>query len=491
MAITYTGTNGFFTRIGKLFKIVDVADTFKTTLKEEIEDLYGEYVATTGGDAHAHPSGPVDSWQISSIAGAKDQIGSSMFSGLDALDQEAANNILIGTIRDGLGRTVSNTQDAFLLLRDDMVKHGSAYYVASSDVSAGSLATDSDNVGDGTVLWSTNRPVVEAGGASQEYQTIRAESLRFNCTADFTTGGTPGLESFNVIGEESFPRTNKKWPAGSGTKTVIGCTSAGPGKTKQANHSRNLLANSNFDTWSSSSALHLWTISSGGGNNLAHTAGGEGGALAVDVTRSTTTFGSRGSYTLQFNGNNSHKHVVTQKINNAEGTYQKLHANCSYIWACRIKAHTTTITSGVFKIGLHNAASSALSGTSITKDFSSSNQNSSWTLLTGVIDIGESLLVSDTRARIEFTTALQAGRSLLIDELVLFKPTELYSGGPQVGIVRGATDFRNNDRFDLTFTNDYAGKINKFFDKFYGTNNFPASLPTAGSTSLTDGTYIT
>ena len=200
MAITYTGTNGFFTRIGKLFKIVDVADTFKTTLKEEIEDLYGEYVATTGGDAHAHPSGPVDSWQISSIAGAKDQIGSSMFSGLDALVQEAANNILIGTIRDGLGRTVSNTQDAFLLLRDDMVKHGSAYYVASSDVSAGSLATDSDNVGDGTVLWSTNRPVVEAGGASQEYQTIRAESLRFNCTADFTTGGTPGLESFNVIG---------------------------------------------------------------------------------------------------------------------------------------------------------------------------------------------------------------------------------------------------------------------------------------------------
>ena len=213
--------------------------------------------------------------------------------------------------------------------------------------------------------------------------------------------------------------------------------------------------------------------------------------MAVDVTRSTTTFGSRGSYTLQFNGNNSHKHVVTQKINNAEGTYQKLHANCSYIWACRIKDHTTTITSGVVKIGLHNAASSALSGTSITKDFSSSNQNSSWTLLTGVIDIGESLLVSDTRARIEFTTALQAGRSLLIDELVLFKPTELYSGGPQVGIVRGATDFRNNDRFDLTFTNDYAGKINKFFDKFYGTNNFPASLPTAGSTSLTDGTYIT
>jgi len=409
--------------------------------------------------------------------------------GLDSLIQETADNILLGTIRDGLGRVVFNTQDAFMLLRDDMVKHSSAYFVAASDVSAGSLAVDSDNVGNGTVLWSTARPVVEGGGASQEYQTIRSESLRLNCFSDFTSGGSPGLETFNVIGEQSYSRNSKKWPGGSGTKTSIGCTSAGPGKIKQKNASRNVLANSNFDTWTSSSLLHLWTIS-GTGNNLAHTAGGQGGAISVDVTRSATTFGSRGTYTLQFNGNNSHKHVVTQKINNAEGTYEKLHANCSYIWSCRIKAHTTTITSGVLKIGLHNGTSAALAGTSITKDFSSVNQEDDWTLLTGVISVGESLLVSDTRVRIEFTTALQADRSLSIDELVLFKPTELYPGGPQVGIVRGIADFRGNDRFDLTFTNDYAGKLNKFFDKFYGTQNFSASLPTAGSTSLADGTYI-
>ena len=182
MAITYTGTNGFFTRIGKLFKIVDVSDTYKATLKEEIEDLYGEYTATTGGDAHAHPSGPVDSWQVASIISSKDNI------------------------------VVFNTQDAFMLLRDDMVKHASAYFVAASDVSAGSLAVDSDNVGNGTVLWSTARPVVEGGGASQEYQTIRSESLRFNCHSDFTTGGSPGLETFGVIGEQSYSRNSKKWP---------------------------------------------------------------------------------------------------------------------------------------------------------------------------------------------------------------------------------------------------------------------------------------
>tara|TARA_X000001388_G_C2183713_1_gene104667 strand:- start:17 stop:553 length:537 start_codon:yes stop_codon:yes gene_type:complete len=178
-------------------------------------------------------------------------------------------------------------------------------------------------------------------------------------------------------------------------------------------------------------------------------------------------------------------------MNNSDGSQAKLQANCPYIFACRIKAHTTTITSGVLSISLFNGTSSALSGTAVTKDFSSSNQNNSWTLLSGEINIGSSTLVEDVRAAVEFTTALQADRSLLIDELVLFKPTQLYTGGPRVGIVRGDADFRLDDRFDLSFTNDYAGKLNLFFDKFFGSPGYDALLPTGGSTTLADGTYIT
>lgn len=496
MAITYTGTNGLFTRIGKLFKIAEVTDTFKDTLKTEIEDLYGEYTATTGGDAHAHPSGPVDSWQISDISSAKDQINSAIFGQLDSLVRNTAHNIVIGTVRDGLGKEITRHEEALDLLRDDMINHSSAYKLAASDVSAGSVVsgasstTARDNVGTGTVLVSTTKPAYLSGAASQEYQSTRAETLRFNCLQDLHLGTIGGREIFNVVGEKSYQRSDKKWPGGSGTKKHVPVTSAGRSGYSKGTGT-NLLVNSNFDDWSSTSACSLWTLGNNGGTALSSSAGGEGGAVATDYTRSTTTFGSRGDYTLQFNGNNSRKHRVTQRMNNSDGSQAKLQANCPYIFACRIKAHTTTITSGVLSISLFNGTSSALSGTAVTKDFSSSNQNNSWTLLSGEINIGSSTLVEDVRAAVEFTTALQADRSLLIDELVLFKPTQLYTGGPRVGIVRGDADFRLDDRFDLSFTNDYAGKLNLFFDKFFGSPGYDALLPTGGSTTLADGTYIT
>ena len=496
MAITYTGVNGLFTRIGKLFKIAEVTDTFKDTLKEEIELLYGEYTATTGGDAHAHPSGPFDAWQISDISSAKDQINSSIFGSLDGLVRKTAQNIVIGSVRDGLGKEVTRPEEAVGLLRDDMINHASAYKLAASTVSAGSVVsgagstTARDNVGTGTVLVSTTRPAYQAGAASQSHQSIRAETLRFNCMQDLHLGTIGGAEHFSVVGEKSYSRQDKKWPGGSGTKKTVRVTSAG-----RAGYGKgpgtNALVNSNFNDWSSTTSCSLWTLGNNGGTALSSDAGGEGGALAVDYTRSATTFGSRGDYTLQFNGNNSRKHRVTQRLNNSEGSQAKLQANCPYIFACRIKAHTTTITSGVLSISLFNGTSSAIANTAITKDFSSSNQNSTYTLFSGEINIGSSTLVADTRVAIEFTTALQADRSLIIDELVLFKPVQLYTGGPSVGIVRGDTDYRIDDRFDLSFTNNYTGKLNLFFDKFFGSPEFNALLPTGGSTTLADGTYIT
>ena len=497
MAITYTGTNGFFTRIGKLFKIVEVTDTFKDTLKEEIEDLYGEYTATTGGDAHSHPSGPFDSWQISDISAMKDQINESMFGSLDSMVLFTANNMLIGVVRDGLGKEVSRPEEALSLLRDDMINHASAFKVAASTVSSGSLVsgasstTAKDNTGTGTVLISTTRPASVSGAASQSYQSIRAETLRFNCGHDNFNGGVAGSEAFTVTGEKSYSRSDKKWPGGSGTKKALVVTSAGKSGYSRNNLGANLLANSNFDIWPSTTSCHLWTLGNNGGTALSSTAGGEGGALGVDYTRSGTTFGSRGDYTLQFNGNGSRKHRVTQRTNHADGTNAKLIADCPYMFACRIKAHTTTITSGVLSLSLFNGASSAISGMAVTKDFSSSNQNNSWTLLSGEINVAIDTLVSDTRVAIEFTTALQADRSLLIDEFVLFKPAQLYTGGPSVAIIRGDTDFRTNDRFDLSFTNNYTGKLNLYFDKYFGNSGFDALLPTGGSTTLADGTYIT
>tara|TARA_Y100000401_G_scaffold100956_1_gene90170 strand:- start:232 stop:624 length:393 start_codon:yes stop_codon:yes gene_type:complete len=127
----------------------------------------------------------------------------------------------------------------------------------------------------------------------------------------------------------------------------------------------------------------------------------------------------------------------------------------------------------------------------VSIDFSSSNLTSSWVHLSGEIQLDRNTTLEDTRAVIEFTTALQADRSLIMGELVFSMPTPLYDEGPKVLMVRGATDFRTNDTFTLTYVNNYAGVFQKFFDQYLGDlGDF--TLPTgsqksSGSTNLSDG----
>jgi len=48
MAITYTGTNGLFTRLGKLFYVRKLMNTFQDDLRTEIEDVLDEFFKDRG-----------------------------------------------------------------------------------------------------------------------------------------------------------------------------------------------------------------------------------------------------------------------------------------------------------------------------------------------------------------------------------------------------------------------------------------------------------
>jgi hypothetical protein len=110
--------------------------------------------------------------------------------------------------------------------------------------------------------------------------------------------------------------------------------------------------------------------------------------------------------------------------------------------------------------------------------------------LSGEIQLDRNTTVEDTRVVIEFTTALQADRSLVMGELVFAKPTPLYREGPSVLMVRGANDFRVDDTFTLQYVNNYAGVFQKFFDQYLGDLG-DYTLPTgtqksSGSTNIND-----
>lgn len=489
MAITYTGTNGLFTRLGKLFQVATVLNTFRSTLSNEIDDVFAEF--TSGTAPFTHPEGPFDIWQLEPINFDKDNT-EIYFNNIDAAIQHTLRNIIVGAVRDGLKKPSLNFNQAFGYLIDDMITHSSGYYVTSHALTtAGTVAADSGNTGDGTILVSNNRPIGHAGAASKIESKIRSETIRATCTQDLSIGGTgTGREHFLFEGEEVKSRYHKDWPGGSGLVKTCYVTPAGVATTTRQGAGTNLLQNSNFNLWSSATACELWTLG-GTGTDLATTNGGQGGSLSNNSERTTTTFGSRDTYNIQFNGNGSYKHTASQRTNNADGSLSRIVGNTSYFWSCRIRAHTTTITSGVLRLSLFNGTSATIADTNVSIDFSSSNLTSSWVHLSGEIQLDRNTSLADTRAVVEFTTALQADRSLIMGELVFARPVQLYEGGPSVLMVRGATDFRTQDTFTITYVNNYAGVFQKFFDQYLGDlGDF--TLPTgsqkpSGSTNISDG----
>jgi DNA-binding Lrp family transcriptional regulator len=483
MAITFTGSSGsgaFFMRIGRLFQLAKVHNAFRDDVVTEIDDVDDEFTTA-------------DSDHIASLVEGRDAFSQ----GLATLDREisrTAHRIVMETIRDGLGLSPSTLSEAMTLLVKDMKRQG--VYVEENTISAGTLSagldglTNTSNVG--TVLISNHAPEWMAGGPSKKRQNIRAETMRIECTKDASYGPEPGRELFTITGSRKYSNYDPNWPSGSAANTNIPVTasdnySAVSGRRNAATTGTNLLRNSGFDRWSDATTLNQFTLG-GSGTDLATTNGGEGGALSDNAQRTTTTFGSRGTYNLQFNGNNSYKHTAFQRMGHTDGTTSRVYSGRSYVYSINLRAVTTTITSGVIRLALWNGTSSRLSASSLSLDFSSTNITTSWTNLTGVIDLSEKVVPQDLRFAIDFSTALQADRSLIVGELILAEPTQLYDGGPSIVITRGENDFRLRDGFTLAYTNNYGSEMQTFFNQYVMGGNM--MLPVAGSTLVADGTYI-
>ena len=479
MAITFSGSSAsgaFFMRIGRLFQIAKVHNTFRDTIVTEINDLDGEFTAA-------------NSDQISPLVSDRDRLAGGN-PGLDRLITTVARAIVMETVRDGLGLEPATISDALALIVKDMKRQDVA--VEENTISAGTLSAGLDGLTNtstvGTVLISNNAPEWMTGTSGKKYQNIRAETLRIECTSDQSYGRIAGAEEFTVTGAENPAKTSNDWPAGSGTNRKLTVTAAeNQSRSAKSSGGQNMLRNSNFNAWTSATAMSMFTLG-GTGTALSSTAGGQGGALSNNTERSTTTFGSRGTYNMQFNGNNSYKHSAFQKLNNVDGSVDTVHSGRSYIVSFAYRAHTTTITSGVLRAALWAGTSSRLSGASTSIDFSSTNATSTWATYSAVFDLSEKVVPQDVRFALDFSTALQADRSLIVGECILAAPVQLYTGGPSVLITRGVNDFRLRDGFTLAYTNNYASEMQTFFDQYLGMNNLV--LPVSGTTTIADGTYI-
>jgi hypothetical protein len=350
----------------------------------------------------------------------------------------------------------------------------------SESVAATSVVTNG-----GTVITANQMPMSHlATSAQKRNQGCFAEALRIECIEDESAGTISGREVFRITGKERKGVHNQEWPLGSGTNTTCRVMSAANDNYITDQYG-NLLNNSGFDTWSSDSQPIRWVADHSRASGSWSNGGTDSDTDKME--KKNINFTPDGEYSLEFNGDGTEKHRIYQEFGKAAGTLGRVSPDRTYVFSCRLRSTSGTISSGVISASLASAAYSSISTATTTLDFSSTNiTDSAWVHLNGVWQTDTQDIGTDIRFVLQMTTALQNAKSLLIDEMVFGEPHQLYSGGPAIAIVRGSADYKIENYFTLTIANNNSSEMQKYFRKLLSTERTGVSLPVAGGTEMAD-----
>lgn len=418
MALTFTGTGGLFTRLGRIAKIADVLRTNQSALETNLEAIR---TACLAGAGITEPLSNFDRLIQASIAQAQGYMPNL---------QTLAQAILIKMVYDDNPAQASSLVNA---LREVIRQMQAASQTVKRCTPTLTLTADSNNAGDG-VMYGT---VHQWDGTLLEW--IYPESaIQIRCTTDSQTGGaTEGRETFSYVGEPfSVIGLNSVWnydyPLGSGRQTRLIAVSPTSGSY--------LRADGDFDNFVTTGAQgpEGWTVITG--------------TNPTNFTRDTTTFYS-GTASLRLNAGStlqafSYKPATALPPTSVLGLNVRLRASAAL--------------TGNLRISITNPAGTTLTGgdgNPMQIDIALSTvSTSSWGSHGGYFYSPRSV-PSGALVRVEVTTAISGG-NLNVDRMTLFELTELYAGGPRVAVVSGANKFVVNDLFFLTTTNDFASSTN-------------------------------
>jgi len=299
---------------------------------------------------------------------------------------------------------------------------------------------------------------------------VFTETIRLEVVEDAQEAGgqSSGGELWRVRGAAHVDRSHPDWPAGSGLDIYL--TTGNGAQWGSRNAGQNIIANGNFESFTSN-LPDKWVAAVG-------TAGTHFGSVATP---------HRGSTGLRFIGDGATLAQVTHALGSDAGSPRTLKPNTRYAIGCWFRNNGTAPAAGALRVSVKTSGGTILdsSAAAVTYDGPTSSGTysfSSTTFKTGD-QVSTGLLVVA-----EETTAISAGRSLYVDELVICEMIELYAGGPMVALVAGSTDWVVGDFVNLAVTNNNGeSSLMLEVDRLLGLRENGYTLPGAGSGTISDG----
>jgi hypothetical protein len=446
MSITYTGTNGLFTRLGALVYMMDAVRTHQNNLLTLFANVQGEYSTA-------------DRYMIDQLSGNIEQRIAEAGGILEDVRAAAVKTIVEMAYADSATSTANTMQtkqisDALVFLIRDM--DATSNKVNGTTVSAGVLGTGAGNTGNGTMTQLLEAPNILLS-STNDWPNIRADLLEFRCVQDAQNGSiSAGSEIFQVRGGASYSGLDYRFPGGSGTDIRITsvCASIDNGAIYT-----NILNNSDLEDWTSN-VPDQWTVSSG-------TAG-------TDFSRTTTS--ARGTYGFKAEpGGNFWK--IRQQLG-------RLTPDRPYVLAAMMKKDA--LATGTIRLSLQDGSGNILNSGAVAISQSVASLTTSYALVTLAFRAPKAL-PSTVYVSLD-NTVLIKDAAAYVDEIRLAEMPAIAPGGQAVTVLTGTTDWAVDDTLRNKFTNNNEGAFVRAFDRLFDMYRLGLSLPQnyAGSETISD-----
>ncbi len=453
--LTYDGSNGLFTRLGKLFGLAEAVRNHQQDIVTRIAAIQAEYTSA-------------DSYMVGDLVAQLEQRVAAAGAILDDIRRASQSTLVEMCYAEAIagGRTPMPSKsvgDAIQFLIREMANDSET--VDGTTISKGAIAVGTGNVGNGTLLYTELIPLGLKGGITQ-FPNIRTERLQIRCIADSQSGEIArGSEIFEVRGQAAYTNLDYRFPSGSGARFVMSCLNAA---LDTGARYEQLLRNGAFTNYTTANIPDYWTVSTG--------TAGTHFAQETSVTY-------RGGSAFKMIGDGSTLAKVRQQMQADAGTPHAITSDRLYVLAIAARVNAGA-SAGTVRVSLQDNSGTVVSGTSVSLPYTVGTTYG-WQYAFFRAPLS---LPSTVYAVVEQTTALNSGGIMYLDELVLAEVRQSARGSQGFVILAGSTDWVNNDHLGLTVTNNAEGIFNTEFDRFFAMyeNGYVLPANTAGGETILD-----
>lgn len=464
MAMTWTGSGGLFTVVGKIAAAIYNTRGRRGSLDPDTAAFWGsggfpiKCLETEIQDIIDDHSAAQSPW-YDGIRETQDAMETAQDSYITAL-VAYATTFITNSINANVLQPDSNLSTIMTELVRQMKLDSKTVDRCTAAITA---TAGSSNYGVAAVQVSTTGRF----GAPLEY--AFAESLIATVTSDRFTGATAGSEPLSIVGAAALTdKFNNLWPDGSGASATVNIIDPDVEDTTTGN----LLTNSNFETWTVTNIPDDWTILVG--------------TVTTHVKKNITVPYDGSAAALEFVCDGSTLISVAQTF--AADVLEPATVYAVNFW---ISADDVPLA-GVIKLDLVDSTNTVINNDAATANAISVNAS---TLTTTYVKIGGMFqtptnMPSQVKLRISTPTAVTNGRKVYFDFGAFAPATQLYTAGPYVAFFRGSTDLIQGDLWTLAVTNDRAGLVQTFFEQAFSLSQLGLILPSSGSPNISDSVIV-